>query len=244
MKPISAANKVRSIINEDKGPHPTEGTVHAIDGTRIDVYVASASMVIRNVPVIGDVNGFAPGMTVRLTWKDNRPTATVVAATSVQVNSASAPASIPGELLANLPYVPRCAVIWGDDLTTTVTVTSSISTSQDHCVYYGPLSADANDGDTYRANLFLAAGTYTMKVLTIKAATCGKFDVYIDDVLISSGNDLYAGTTTYSYSLSITNITIAANGHHNLKIVVNGKHASATDYRFLCTKISFISINL
>ncbi len=133
------------------------------------------------------------------------------------------------------PLLPTQASWFWDEVTTTVTQTKTLSTSQQFAMYVDTTAANANDGDTYRLGAFLAAGTYSLDVLGASAANCGKLDWYIDDVLVVSGQD-WASGAGYNTTKTTTGITISTNGYHVLKAIVNGRNG--TDYRIALTKVT------
>ena len=98
---------------------------------------------------------------------------------------------------------------------------------------YGPSAANANDGDEYTVSCVLAAGIYRLTTIGVIASTCGLMDIYLDGALVISGIQWYASTTAYSVFRESGDITIANSGQHTFKFKVNGKHASAADFRIL-----------
>lgn len=84
------------------------------------------------------------------------------------------------------------------------------------------------NGDTFEQKFFLAAGTYTLKVYGSQAFNRGIVDWYVDGSIVASGQDWYsAGTSTVIQTVSVT---IATDGEHTLKGVVNGKNGSSSGY--------------
>lgn len=135
------------------------------------------------------------------------------------------------------PMFPQVPVIWADELISNATQAITTGVAQPYYYYRGPAAADANDGDTYEGSFWCAAGTYTIHTLGWGFTTSPKVDYYIDNVLVSSGQDWY---NTASAEKTISSVVIATSGYHHLLIKVNGKNASSTDYRFMTTKIWFM----
>jgi hypothetical protein len=131
---------------------------------------------------------------------------------------------------------PTRAVMWHNHATITVgagTLTPAANTNQ-YFNMYTQIIAAAN-GNAFTQSFLLKAGTYTLSVLGFPNTDSGKLDWYIDDVLVASAQDWYdAGGTTYNV-IKTASVTVVGSGRHVLKGVVNGKHASSTDYRVRLT---------
>jgi hypothetical protein len=85
--------QVQTIMRRETGAQPTYGTIFAIDGITIDVRVPASNIILRNVPVSGDVGTLAPGQTVSLRWEGTKPMAiatpqTVMSTVATPANSA------------------------------------------------------------------------------------------------------------------------------------------------------------
>lgn len=136
------------------------------------------------------------------------------------------------------PIFPKLAVVWGDEIITTVTVTNTLNSSQRYGYHRVSASGDANDGDEFHAGIYLAAGDYTLHQLGIESTNRGKIDYYIDNKVVSSGNDWYSGSADVNVE-NTASVTIETSGYHVLTCKINGKNASSSDYAFSCTKIWF-----
>jgi len=135
--------------------------------------------------------------------------------------------------------------LWGNDVTTQnsagagVTTYKVVDTAQYFNYVAGIANADANDGDKYIWNGWTAkAGTYTLTYLGRRGTSLGKFDVYIDDVLVSGASTDSYGSLSNNLTLTVASLDIAYGGVHKLEIRVNGKHASSSDYTLLVTKLN------
>jgi hypothetical protein len=101
-------------------------------------------------------------------------------------------------------------------------------------------AATANNGDYAVIGVILAAGTYTLRHYTTKASGGCKYDVYVDDVMVTSSPiDQYAATTTNAAMTDVT-ITITTGGYHVIKFLVNGKNASSGDYNLYIGKCAMV----
>lgn len=89
----------------------------------------------------------------------------------------------------------------------------------------------ASDGDYIQWFVNLAAGTYTLTHTYTSASNRGKWDWYLDTTKLGT-IDGYSAGPVYNVVSTVTNITIAADGNYTLKLLVNGKHASSTEYYY------------
>ena len=130
---------------------------------------------------------------------------------------------------------PHSVNLFPTECIATSALTYSISSSQYYGLYAYIPSASANDGDVYAYTCMLEKGTYTLKYIYLKGTTCGKVDIYVDDVKVVSALDLYAASTTYNQISTTTSIAVTYSGRHDVHFVINGKNASSSDYtNFQC----------
>jgi hypothetical protein len=124
---------------------------------------------------------------------------------------------------------PRRATIWADELTVLAgnALTVSAQTAQTHDLLAFRTFPAAGDSET--GSFFLAAGTYTLSILTQKNNDRGIADWYIDDVKVISGQDRYNATLVVNFVYTQT-VTIATSGNHILKMVVTGKNAASSNF--------------
>jgi len=66
---------IQRILRRTTKYRPTEATIHAIDGTRLDLQVSGSAVLLRNVPVIGSVESLRPGQIIQLRWDHDKPIA-------------------------------------------------------------------------------------------------------------------------------------------------------------------------
>ena len=95
----------------------------------------------------------------------------------------------------------------------------------------------ASATDSFTNGFCIKANGYTLDVMGITGNNRAKVDWYVDNVLQISGQDWYAATPGYN-NLKTGAITVATDGYHVLKAVVNGKNASSADYNLLITRFS------
>ena len=137
---------------------------------------------------------------------------------------------------ANRPQFPKGGVISALSLVSNATLTI---TGTDVLPLVATTAANANDGDTFDGGLWMEGGTYTVSVVRRSETTAGKFDVYIDGVVVAGGPfDGYAASATNAVT-TITGVVVNGSGYHTLRIKINGKHASSSDYTFGCREIVF-----
>lgn len=91
------------------------------------------------------------------------------------------------------------------------------------------------DADSFAQSFFLAAGSYTLSVRGLSGSNRAKVDWYIDNVLAVSGQDWYSASFVRNV-VQTASVTVTTDGRHTLKAVVNGKHASSSDYYYALTK--------
>lgn len=110
-----------------------------------------------------------------------------------------------------------CKVTTSADVIKAVTVTSN---SQ---------AASGANGDKYIIDLYLKGDETKLELGTVKGPAKGIFDLYVNDVLDSSGYDDYAAGTTDS-SREITLTETVHNGYNIIELRVNSKNAASSGY--------------
>lgn len=136
-------------------------------------------------------------------------------------------------LYANLP---KRATMWHDEatvITGNALARLAVNTHAYNVVSYQNASAN---GDTFTHGFQVGEGTYTLTVLGRHLTSAGRVDWYVDDVLVASAQDWYAGSAAPNIEKSVAAIVIAEGGWHVLKGVINGKHASSSGYDLQLTK--------
>lgn len=77
--------------------------------------------------------------------------------------------------------------------------------------------------------VYLLAGTYNMRVPTVKTSASGIATFTLDGGASLGTSDLYNATTGLS-TASINNIVVATPGWHTLRVIAATKNASSTGY--------------
>lgn len=136
-------------------------------------------------------------------------------------------------LYANLP---KRATMWHDEatvITGNALARLVVDTHAYNVVSYQNASAN---GDTFTHGFQVGEGTYTLTVLGRHLTSAGRVDWYVDDVLVASAQDWYAGSAAPNITKTVADIVIAEGGWHVLKGVVNGKNGSSSGYDLQLTK--------
>jgi len=100
--------------------------------------------------------------------------------------------------------------------------------------YYNGLGVN---GDNISYNVYLAAGTYTLRLLILTSTNSGILDVDIDSTEVASF-DQYSSPSVYNVLNSQTGIVIASAGLKTLRLRVDGKNASSSGWVVRVTTIS------
>lgn len=93
------------------------------------------------------------------------------------------------------------------------------------------IQTSAADGDYCIIPVYCVNNETIMDLSWQKAASRGIFNIYINNVLDSSGYDGYAASAT-ALASSITLTQPLLSGWNEIKIKINGKNASAIGYNF------------
>jgi hypothetical protein len=92
------------------------------------------------------------------------------------------------------------------------------------------------DGDNISYKVYLAAGTYSIRLLARKGNNAPVVDIDIDGAEVASF-DLYAGSDQENQLLSDTGNVISTGGLKTLRLRVDGKNGSSSDY---CARIGLV----
>ncbi len=103
--------------------------------------------------------------------------------------------------------------------------------------YYLANSTNA-DGDNLTYKLYMAIGTYTLRVIVTTAADEGVLDIDIDAAEIAS-HDLYSAGTVFNVVFTTTSIAVAAAGIKAIKLRLDGKHGSSSDHYARVISLAF-----
>lgn len=126
---------------------------------------------------------------------------------------------------------------WNYDSVTQGTWAATVSDVHLYNGYFGN-SASSADGDEIHYSTFLGAGTYTLKLLGTKASNHGIVDIYIDAGEVASF-DLYNATVARNQVLTQTSISVASAGVKDIKVILDGKNGSSSDYIIAFQSITF-----
>jgi hypothetical protein len=99
-------------------------------------------------------------------------------------------------------------------------------------------AANANDGDYFDTDIWVDGGTYTVYIHARQETTAGKFDVSLDEISIATGQEGYAASSA-AFLITITGVVVVGSGYHKLRLKINGKHASSSDYTMNLYSVTF-----
>ena len=88
---------------------------------------------------------------------------------------------------------------------------------------------------TYK--VYLAEGTYTLRLYARKSATAGIVDIYFDAAEVASF-DQYDAVLTLNQIFTQTGITVASGGMVDMQCIVDGKHGSSSGHISFYTAIA------
>ena len=89
-------------------------------------------------------------------------------------------------------------------------------------------AGDADDGDWVEWDVLVDSGTYTVTMVYGSAPNRGIHDVKVDGTSLGTVDGYTAGTIRNNVA-SFTGVALAA-GHHTIRVAINGKNASSSDY--------------
>lgn len=95
----------------------------------------------------------------------------------------------------------------------------------------------ADNGDFATWNVEMAAGTWSFRFIFITNTIAGTVDVTLDGSAVAT-LDIYSAGLTYNVTTTTTGIVVPSSGVKTLKILVNGKNVSASDYFYFPTQLS------
>jgi hypothetical protein len=177
----------------------------------------------------------AGGATYKLltTVADNSTLSVTINTADAGLGTATAPTA---NTSGSRPLIPRTASIPACSAVSNATLTYAAQSYTPEC---NTTAANAANGDWFEWDFWLQAGTYTVRFLGTTQTFNGKLDWYLDNVSIVTGQEWYANPSAYK-QYSVASVTVSGNGYHKLRAVVNGKHASSTDYGMDMSWIFFI----
>lgn len=110
----------------------------------------------------------------------------------------------------------------------------NVSTSSILASYISQATPGNADNISYK--VYLAAGTYSLLLYYHKNTTGGVMDIDIDATEVGSV-DQY-GSLTYNQRYLVTNISIATSGLKTLKLRMDGKNGSSSNYKGWCAYLA------
>lgn len=142
------------------------------------------------------------------------------------------------DLVVTVDY-PQNFKIFMNQFNTTPTIIETVYTSQPYNVYFITDSDADGDSDEYSANILTSTGTWSFDALGISGPSLGKTDMLLDDSVISSdAYDWYSASITAARHQTVTGVSITKPGAHTLKLKINGKNGSASEYRLGVTCVT------
>lgn len=94
---------------------------------------------------------------------------------------------------------------------------------------FGWINSSDTQNDEVIYNVFLAAGTYSLRTMMFKYTGQGIVSVYLDATIVGT-IDGYSASVGYNVFDTITGITVAADGLYSLKLKMATKNGSSSGY--------------
>jgi hypothetical protein len=135
------------------------------------------------------------------------------------------------------PVFPRGDNRMGYEADVPYNITQTFTTSQLFNGYWSsssPVNNDTADWQFWVEN----GADYSINITGATRTSNGLIDWYLDNVLIASGQDWYAASTTYNVQKTITPVNVVGSGYHVLRAYINGKNGSSSGYGWSITSIS------
>ncbi len=126
-------------------------------------------------------------------------------------------------------FAPALSFVSNATLTITATGVALLLTTS---------AANANDGDYFDSDVWVDGGTYTVYIHMRSETTAGKFDISLDEVSIATGQEGYAASAA-NMLITIAGVVVVGGGYHKLRLKINGKHASSSDYTMNLYSVTF-----
>ncbi|KKM81854.1 hypothetical protein LCGC14_1325570 [marine sediment metagenome] len=118
--------------------------------------------------------------------------------------------------------------VWSPDSVTQGTWSIGMAVVHIYGGYIINLTGVAN-GDEIHFSTYLGAGTYTLKMMKQHSNSTGIVDIYIDAAEVASF-DTYSSSPSYNNVSTQTGIVVGAGGVKDIKVIVDGKNASSSNY--------------
>ena len=118
--------------------------------------------------------------------------------------------------------------LFGQHIDSVTQGTWIIAGGSSYLFFFTHYNSTHNDGDEIHFSAFMGAGTYTCKLLGQTNTNQGIAKIYIDANLVATF-DKYGALSNQSI-FTQTAISVAASGVKDIKLVIDGKHASSSDH--------------
>lgn len=130
------------------------------------------------------------------------------------------------------------AEMWHDQSTAIAggAILPQVNTGQAYNMIASPNLPAQND--EWTNSVVLEAGTYSMRMLSLKTLSSGILTVYLDNVLILTV-DLYNAVNLDNQITTVASVTVVGTGRHVIRGVVATKNAASAGYEASITKIWF-----
>jgi hypothetical protein len=138
-----------------------------------------------------------------------------------------------------LQWFPKRATLWHEESLPLTGHELEVTIVSGHQYGFDVYQHNAGQGDSFSQSFLLRPGTYMFNVLGRIDTNRGKIDWYIDDVLVISGQDWYAGSLTYNIVKKALVTVKGPTPFHTLRGVVSDKNAVSLDYAMTLTKMWF-----
>jgi len=112
-----------------------------------------------------------------------------------------------------------------------------IASSSWGCGFY--YNSSAADLDNISYQVYMGAGTYTLRILCMKSSAGAIVDIDIDGVEVASVDMYGAAPGEENQLLSATNIVVATAGLKTIRVRADGKNAGSSGYQMRITSITF-----
>ena len=119
--------------------------------------------------------------------------------------------------------------MWQDEVLVTVGNAGVLTFSGNTAHGLDWLQTPPADGDTFTTGFYSDAGAIVFSTMGAVGTNRGKVDWYFDGLVVSAGQDWYAGSETYM-TIKTFSVTLVRGGWVTVKCVVNGKNGSSSDY--------------
>lgn len=104
--------------------------------------------------------------------------------------------------------------------------------------WHNSITGTQANGDNISYKVYLQKGTYTIRLLAVQAANKGIIDVDIDSTEVASFDMYKSGVAVPNTMFTQTGIIISTSGLKTLKLRIDGRNASSSDYVLLLSSIS------